>query len=670
MDIFHPLPVTSANAMSFAYLNAFLTECVLPLSILGRFVRVFTTTLAIALFLGRVPSLAAASAPPVLRDQAFWVDETGRCTIQEISSLDAGGSKHFRPVSRHYAGGYARGVHWLRFTIEAPAGECWLEVLPPYLDDLQLYEREPAAPDGFRVRRAGDLLPFSLREVPYRGFVFKLQQTAAGPEVYYLRLQTTSTAALLLRVWEPEAFLRQMPGQYALLFALLGGLLTLIVLSSVSWYVLRDRLFFLFLCSEIAQFVALPTITGLVAQFFFPERPDLTNWGVGASVYLGYITYAFFYSRLFAITSRQWLAHWLFRLLGIVCTVGLVGQPLGVFRPLMAAAQMLMTATVVISIPLVWRLWRQQTPGGAFLLAAAGWQMVGLLAASLFTLGVTIGDGYAMLHGPLVGALGAIFMSHLAVSARFNSLRDSRVRAEQAAEQERALRRRQQLFIDKLAHDYRTPLAAITLSIAGMEAAKDEGQRRASGERIREAIRVLIRLLDGALLTGDRGIAPPIGAPTLDLEELLHKAKESRLGLPPGSMRRVHLDSAGPVFVAADARVLEAALSLLLDNAAKYSPPDSTIDLRLANEGSRVTVVVGNFCATGIRYDAVGLGGKGVRGPNSGGIEGAGMGLYLAAKLVAEQHGKMSLRLELAGRFEVSLSFATSATHASHAPTA
>lgn len=651
--------------MSSAYLHES-SEFALSPFVFRRLARVLPVTLVLLLSLGAVPRRAAAAVPPILRDQAIWVDETGCCTIEEVASPAGGNANRFRPVPRHYAGGYAQGVHWLRFTVEAPAGECWLEILPPYLDDLQLYEREASAPGGFRVRRAGDLLPFSAREVPYRGFVFKLQKQEAGPSVCYLRLQTTSTAALLLRVWDPAAFMREMPGQYAMLFGLLGGLLTLIVLSCVSWYVLRDRLFALFLASELAQFIALPAVTGLVAQFLWPEWPELTNWAVGASVYLGYITYAIFYSQLFAITPRQWLAHWLFRLLAIVCGVGLVVQPLGVFRPLMATAQVLMAATAVISIPLVWRFWRQRAPGGGFLLAAACWQMGGLLAASLFTLGLTFGGGHAMLHGPFVGALGAIFMSHLAVSARFNSLRDARVRAENAAEQERTLRRRQQLFIDKVAHDYRTPLAAIALSIDCLVAAEDEGRRRASAERIREAMHNLIQLLDRALLTGDRGSAPPAEAACLDLETFLHQAVEVRLGLPPGSMRRVRLDSAGPAYVAADARVLEAALSLLVDNAARYSPSDSTIDLRLASAAGRVTLMIGNFCDPGIRFDACRLGDKGVRGPNSVGVEGTGMGLYLARKLVTEQHGEMSLRLELPGRFEVRLCFATSAAQVSH----
>lgn len=633
-------------------------EGALTPSVVRRWPRLVPVALGLLFFLGKVPAVAGADAIPRLRDQAYWVDPAGRCAIEEIVRLAEDRAGPFRPLQDHYTGGYARGVHWLRFTVDAPAGESWLEILPSYLDDLQLYERDAAAPGGFRVRRAGDRLPFSAREVPYRGFVFKLASPAAGSRVYYLRLQTTSTAALLLHVWRPEAFWREAAGQYALFFGLLGALFALTVLSAVSWFVLRERLFALFFFSVLAQFLALPALTGLAAQFLFPAWPALTNWAVGATVYFGYITYAVFYQKLFLITPQQWLTRWVFRLLALVCGLGLLGQPLGIFRPLMATAQMLMVVTVLLSIPLVWRLWRQRVPGAGLLLAAAGWQMLGLMAASLFTLGLTLGGGYLMLHGPFLGALGAIVTSHLAVSSRFNAFREERLRAEQAAEQERALRRRQQLFIDKVAHDYRTPLAAMTLSIESLLTAKDEGQRRNSAERVREAIRVLIRLLDRALLGGEFGASPPAETAQLNLDDFLQKTIADRLGLPPRSTRRVRLDSTGPVFVATDARVLEAALSLLLENAAKYSPADSTIDLRLAQEAGLAVITVGNFCAPDVHPDVAHLGDKGVRGPNSAGTEGSGLGLYLCGKLAAEQRGEMSLRLELPGRFEVQLKYA------------
>ena len=102
--------------------------------------------------------------------------------------------------------GYTRSVHWLRFTATAPAGEWWLGILPPYLEDLRLYEPDPARPGSYIERRAGGALHFDQREVDYRGHVFKLHHADDGRRTYYLRLATTSTSIVVPSLWAPEAF--------------------------------------------------------------------------------------------------------------------------------------------------------------------------------------------------------------------------------------------------------------------------------------------------------------------------------------------------------------------------------------------------------------------------------------------------------------------------------
>ena len=104
-----------------------------------------------------------------------------------------------------------------------------LDVLPPFLDDLRLYEPDPNRPGEFTERRAGTDLPSSVREIPCPGFAFRLRQADATPRTFFLRLQTRSTSILAPRLWSPEQFAARSQLEYGLLFAILALLLTVIV---------------------------------------------------------------------------------------------------------------------------------------------------------------------------------------------------------------------------------------------------------------------------------------------------------------------------------------------------------------------------------------------------------------------------------------------------------
>ncbi len=128
--------------------------------------------LFVALLMG---GQAAATVTPALRDLSVLVDPQGD---MDISAIASAADQRFKPLATGLVAGYTSNVNWLRFTIAAPKGEWWLDILPPYLDDLRLYEPDPLHPGAFLERRAGDQLPFSAREVDYRGFVFKIHTPA------------------------------------------------------------------------------------------------------------------------------------------------------------------------------------------------------------------------------------------------------------------------------------------------------------------------------------------------------------------------------------------------------------------------------------------------------------------------------------------------------------
>jgi hypothetical protein len=90
--------------------------------------------------------LLRAEAPPVITlDQGqitFLRDKSKQMTLEQARAAHAEGQ--FKPLPGNLGLGYIPDAVWLRLSItqEHPAAR-WLEVMPPYLDDIRLFHLRP-----------------------------------------------------------------------------------------------------------------------------------------------------------------------------------------------------------------------------------------------------------------------------------------------------------------------------------------------------------------------------------------------------------------------------------------------------------------------------------------------------------------------------------------------
>jgi signal transduction histidine kinase/DNA-binding response OmpR family regulator len=183
-------------------------------------------------------------------------------------------------------------------------------------------------------------------------------------------------------------------------------------------------------------------------------------------------------------------------------------------------------------------------------------------------------------------------LEFLATVSRYVTVAFERLRlVRQLREQDR----RKDDFLATLAHELRNPLAPIRYSLELQRRAAGDGllQEQARGLMDRQ-VRHMVRLIDDLLDISrvNRGKVQ-LRKERVDLAAVVHAAIESA---------RPHVDERGHTLAVnlpaenmplnADPTRLAQILSNLLDNAAKYTPPDGHITLTAVRQGSEVAVSV------------------------------------------------------------------------------
>ncbi|MBJ7309880.1 ATP-binding protein [Rugamonas sp. CCM 8940] len=216
-------------------------------------------------------------------------------------------------------------------------------------------------------------------------------------------------------------------------------------------------------------------------------------------------------------------------------------------------------------------------------------------------------------------------------------LRDLRPRREQAAEQKK--------FASMLSHEFRTPLATIDGAIQRLEmtgAHHDEASRKRY-RKIAVAVDRLLAMLD-EYLSPERmtEIGRQRQADQIAPAELLEAVAAAGRGRRPQlTARSVDL----PARLRCDPNGMRLCLDILLDNAIKYTPDGSVIEIigKKATEGG-VEFLVRDHGAGLPAAELARVFDKSFRGSNAAAIAGSGLGLYIARAVVDVHGGSLSAR--------------------------
>jgi signal transduction histidine kinase len=218
-----------------------------------------------------------------------------------------------------------------------------------------------------------------------------------------------------------------------------------------------------------------------------------------------------------------------------------------------------------------------------------------------------------------------------------------------------ALVERDREFNADVSHELRTPLAVIS-STTELLLSSDEisDKLRDRLMRIDRAAKQSTELTNALLLLSRSERSAPIDGETTDVAKIVDQVIEvyrSHLGRKPVEVR---VEVMQPVEVVAPSSVVAVALGNLIGNAFKYTPKGEVIITIGAGRG-KVTI---EDSGPGIKpEDAEKLFERGVRGQNSAGSKGAGLGLAIVRRLCELYDWRVSLAPRPQGGATATLDF-------------
>jgi signal transduction histidine kinase len=582
--------------------------------------------------------IAQAGVRPA--DLAVLVDVSGSETVDSVQRPEV--AARFVPLNADLSAGVSRSVFWLRFTVPASPGEQWLEVQPPFIDDLRLYEPTLT---GLREHPAGDRLPFAIREVPYRAFVFRLANSPDSSRVMYLRVANSGSALAFVRLWEPAAFQAAANAESGFFGLHFGLLIAVLLLNLIHWLWLRDPLYGVF-CLHVAVSSLLNlSISGYLAMSLLVNAPEIADLLPRIMPFLAVAAAAPFYQRIMRIGHRSFY-YYIYR-------TGMI-LPLLLILPVLLGAnveaiRILFLLVLVIVATGLWlgiRLARAGGFDGVLITVGLSCSLIGTGASIMTYLGWVPGDIWRM-HGHQIAAIGYLLAMHVAVATRLRETHDQKAAAltraefaELQVEHERHVQREQAQFIAMLSHELKNPLAVIDGAAQSLSrlpgATVPEVQQR--HERIRRSVAGINGLVE-KFLDQDR-----IDDPRLKLRLEIVDARtlmDDIVAADPVGRSRLHIDMPPTLRLHGDAALLQVAVSNLIDNALKYAPGETTVEVLLANEAGGVTITVADR-GPGISTPEQ-LTQKYIRGNHSGKVPGAGLGLYLVRRIATLHGGYLEL---------------------------
>ncbi|WP_062261905.1 sensor histidine kinase [Endozoicomonas arenosclerae] len=210
----------------------------------------------------------------------YLEDTQGVLRVEELEKPEY--SRQFKPVDlAALNSGISQAVIWLRFDLKyisyvgEESGEWLIEVAYPALDLVTLYLMDF---DGvYHEYNSGDKYPFDIRAVAHPSFIFPIEMYNGDVTHFYLRVETTGSMQIPVKLWSPIAYLEQSNRADTLYGAIYGILLVMLFYNLMLFIRIREQSYFYYVLYIGGFLLYLLSINGTGLAHLWPDYPMINS---------------------------------------------------------------------------------------------------------------------------------------------------------------------------------------------------------------------------------------------------------------------------------------------------------------------------------------------------------------------------------------------------------
>jgi signal transduction histidine kinase len=565
-----------------------------------------------------------------VRETACIEDATGEMNFTEVLQIAP------KPYSGFLTCGYSPSTWWVRITLDSATSrpELALRIRPQFLDEIALFDPlHPTAPPIF----AGD------RHAPRSGEFSSLAHTFTVPQPdvdgrqYWLRIRSTSSILLEVKAYtlnDLESVDRKAEFFYDLY---IGFLACSILWSAAITLSLRDPITGAFMAMQICQLSQFMLLFGY-GRFWLPgwaasgALDRVTNLCVVSMTSAGII---FYYLFMRAHQARPWALR---LLLGVLALYPLellwifTGHARLALHVNMTCVLLMGLMTFIASLGIPARI-HLQHPLQCFprrVIVAVFALMFTLLIVLLQSFLIPYWSGNSALYGlGIHGFISGLVMWGL---LHWRALYAERLHSRKTYQasllrrqlhSQRVKNEEQQQFVSMLAHELKTPLSVLRLSLASD--APSPHMREFADQAILDMAGIIDRCAKAVEIESEQSV---VQIAPCDLRAELDKLR-SRFADP----QRLVITAADFPDFQTDSGLFQVIVGNLVDNALKYADPTQPITLDFVQEergGQRgLALAIANVPGMAGLPDPKKIFENYYRSPGAHRLVGAGLGLFL-----------------------------------------
>lgn len=580
-----------------------------------------------------LPVAGAAAIPLKLLPDGLLLDNQGEYLIDESDGMDVTAALESNGwQARTSAKGFGFIGHpvWLRYRITIPETshqEWLLESNNTLIESVRLYYRTQAG-QPWQMQEAGRAIPHSQWPFNATAPVFRID-LPPGEHELVLRLQTRNSLSTRILIWERESYHQAARYESLINGWYFGCYVLMILFQSFFWLITRDRLTRYYIPYTVTVFLITLTQAGIPANALEISSTIATSY-VGLILCAGlYFGARFSRAMLDLAQHSPWLDYFYRVVIPMVCGVSTLSILVGVYWLGAGTVQVFTMLWIVLSLGVSVRLCFRRNLDALFYLLSFILFDIGVFVRFLRNLGLVSPNLVSDYNLGLMAIIHTLLMC-LLIFYRFSL-------QQKTLESERKAREEQGDFIAMIAHEFRTPLAIINTTMQQIESQQQQPEAKflTRCQNVRNASQRLSRLINDFMFTErfEKGyelvVFEPYAPATL-IQECLAEW--------PDAPVEVHLPPLPPALYG-DFALLKVALRNLLANAQQYALPGSSISLQVEDTPNFLVLHLCNESKTIPPEELPRLFEKYFRGKDARASTGAGLGLYMARKILEAHHG-------------------------------